>query len=217
MAHHCGRRGRICARHSGKFRWQRNRSTFKGLAQLLAGLRRIGARVVAADSATRRTCFAVHVVAPVGSPARSEIGGPSMLAFARAAVAAALMLILPIPAIAADKPLKRDDLADAALKLEAQIKTEAGAVTKSAAALKREADAAFQRNDFRLGIQVLGQIITVAPDDSGSWLRLAKTVLQVRPGNERERTPLLERAAAAGYIAYQRSTGNAGEEAEALV
>ncbi|MFL6797480.1 MAG: alpha-2-macroglobulin family protein [Xanthobacteraceae bacterium] len=140
-----------------------------------------------------------------------------MLAFARAALAAALVVVFVLPASAADKPFKRDDLADAARNLEAEIRSEAGSVTKSAAALKREADAAFQRNDVRLGIQVLGQIITVAPDDSGSWLRLAKTVLQVRPGNERERTPLLERAAAAGYIAYQRSTGNAGEEAEALV
>src|SRR5215467_6383303 len=140
-----------------------------------------------------------------------------MRAFVRAAVAAALVLILSAPTIAADRSFKRDDLADAAIKLEAQIKAEAGQVSKPAAALRREADAAFQRNDFRSGMQILGQIVAVAPDDSANWLRLAKTVLQIRPSNDREKSLLLERAATAAYIAYQRSTGNAGEEAEALV
>ena len=139
-----------------------------------------------------------------------------MLAFVRGAVAAALVLFLSAPAIAADKPFHRDDLADAAIKLEAQIKAEAGQVSKSAAALRREADAAFQRNDFRTGMQILGQIVAVASDDSANWLRLAKTVLQIRPSNDRERNLLLERAATAAYIAYQR-TSNAGEEAESLV
>jgi alpha-2-macroglobulin len=139
-----------------------------------------------------------------------------MLAFVRAAFAAALVLLLSTPTIAADKSFKRDDLADAAIKLEAQIKSEAGQVTKPAAALRREADAAFQRNDFRSGMQILGQIVAVAPDDSANWLRLAKTVLQIRPSNDREKTLLLERAATAAYIAFQRS-GNATEEAESLV
>ena len=139
-----------------------------------------------------------------------------MRAFVRAAFAAALVLLLSAPILAADKSFKRDDLADAAIKLEAQIKAEAGQVTKPAAALRREADAAFQRNDFRGGIQILGQIVTAAPDDSANWLRLAKTVLQLRPGNDRERTTLLERAATAAYIAYQRSS-NSAEEAESLI
>ena len=140
-----------------------------------------------------------------------------MLALARGILAAAIVLLLCVPTIAADKPFKRDDLTDAAIKLEAQIKSEAGQVTKTAAALRREADAAFQRNDFRSGLQLLGQIVVVAPDDSANWLRLAKSVLQIRPGNDRERALLLERAATAAYIAYQRSTGNAGEEADSLV
>ena len=140
-----------------------------------------------------------------------------MFALVRGLVAAALVILLSFSVIAADKPYKRDDLADAAIKLEAQIKSEAGPVTKTAAALRREADAAFQRNDFRTGMQILGQIVVVAPDDSANWLRLAKSVLQIRPSNDRERTELLERAATAAYIAYQRSSGNAGEEADSLV
>ena len=53
---------------------------------------------------------------------------------------------------------------------------------------------------------MLGQIVAAAPDDSANWLRLARAVLQIRPANERERTTLLERAATAAYIAYQRTS-----------
>jgi alpha-2-macroglobulin len=139
-----------------------------------------------------------------------------MRAFVRAAFAAALVLLLSIPAIAADKPFKHDDLADAAIKLEAQIKAEAGQVTKSVAALRSEANAAFQRDDVRGGVQILGQIVAIAPDRSVTWLRLARNVLWMRPSDPREKNLLLERAAAAAYIAYQRS-GNSTEEAESLV
>jgi uncharacterized protein YfaS (alpha-2-macroglobulin family) len=116
---------------------------------------------------------------------------------------------------AADKAFKRDDLADSAIKLEAQIKSEAGAVTKSGAALKTDADAAFRRNDYRTGLQIVGQIAATAPDDSGNWLRLARTIFQMRPANSSEQTFLLERASTAAYIAYQRAA-NASDEADAL-
>jgi uncharacterized protein YfaS (alpha-2-macroglobulin family) len=139
-----------------------------------------------------------------------------MRAFVRAAFAAALVLLLSVPTIAADKPFKRDDLADAAIKLEAQIKAESGQVTKPVAELRREADAAFQRDDVRGGVQILGQIVAVAPDRSVTWLRLARAVLRIRPSNDREKSLLVERAATAAYIAYQRS-GNSSEEADSLV
>jgi uncharacterized protein YfaS (alpha-2-macroglobulin family) len=139
-----------------------------------------------------------------------------MRAFVRAAVAAALVLLLSAPAIAADKPFKRADLADAAIKLEAQIKAESGEVTKPIAALRREVDAAFQRGDDRGGVRILGQIVAVAPDRSVTWLRLARNLRQLKPSDYREKTLLLERAAAAAYIAYQRS-GNSTEEAESLI
>src|SRR5215813_9553610 len=138
-----------------------------------------------------------------------------MLALARGAVAAALVLLFAVPAIAADKPYKRDDLADAAIKLEAQIKSEAGPVSKSAATLRGDADAAFRRNDVRSGLQILGQIASVAPEDSGNWLRLARTIFQIRPSTTSEQTFFLERASVAAYIAYQRAT-NPQDEADAL-
>ena len=142
-----------------------------------------------------------------------------MLTFVRAGIVAALVLLLPAltaqPA-AAEKAFHRDDLADAAIKLEAKIKSDAGQVSKPAATLRRDADTAFARNDFRTGLQILGQIVVVAPNDSANWLRLAKSVLQIRPGNDQERLALLDRAATAAYIAYQR-TGNSAEEAESLL
>jgi uncharacterized protein YfaS (alpha-2-macroglobulin family) len=70
-------------------------------------------------------------------------------------------------------------------------------------------------SDVRTGLQILGQIATTAPDDSGNWLRLARTIFQIRPANSSEQTFLLERASTAAYIAYQRG-GNPADEADAL-
>src|SRR6195256_363490 len=142
-----------------------------------------------------------------------------MIGLVRAAtLCATLVLVLVlglVTAQAADKAFKRDDLADSALKLEAQIKSEAGPVAKSGASLRTDADAAFKRNDFRAGLQILGQIAATTPDDSGNWLRLARVIFQIWPKNSSEGTFLLERASTAAYIAYQRA-GNPGEEADAL-
>jgi alpha-2-macroglobulin len=138
-----------------------------------------------------------------------------MIGLVRAALVGATLVFGLMSAQAADKPFKRDDLADSSIKLEAQIKTEAGAINKSTAALKSDADAAFKRNDMRTGLQILGQIAASAPDDSGNWLRLARTIFQVRPATSSEQTFLLERASTAAYIAYLRAA-NATDEADSL-
>src|SRR5450631_3602695 len=104
-----------------------------------------------------------------------------MFTSVRFGLAAALLALALIPAYSADKAYQRKDLDDAAIKLEAQIKSDAGNVTKQAPALRQEADAAFQKNDFRTGMTVLGQAITVAPNDAATWLRLSRTVLQIKP------------------------------------
>jgi uncharacterized protein YfaS (alpha-2-macroglobulin family) len=153
-----------------------------------------------------------------------------MLARLRAAVSAALVvvplafamlvcavvLVLASPAGAAEKSFQRDDLADGAIRLEAQIRKDAGQVGKPADQLRRDAEAALARNDSRTALTVLGQLVTVAPDVASNWLRLSRAILQVRGSDNRERTTLLERGAAAAYIAYQRA-GTPAEEADALV
>jgi hypothetical protein len=133
----------------------------------------------------------------------------------RAAAVCATLALGLLSAQAADKAFKRDDLADSAIKLEAQIKAEAGPVAKTSATLRTDADAAFKRSDYRTGLQILGQIAATTPDDGTNWLRLAKTVFQIRSASSSEQTFLLERASTAAYIAYQRA-GNASEEADAL-
>jgi uncharacterized protein YfaS (alpha-2-macroglobulin family) len=138
-----------------------------------------------------------------------------MIGLVRAATLCATLLFGLVTAQAADKAFRRDDLADSAIKLAAQIKSEAGPVAKTNATLKTDADAAFRRNDFRTGLQILGQIAAITPDDSSNWLRLARTIFQIRPANSSEQTFLLERASTAAYIAYQRAA-NASDEADAL-
>jgi uncharacterized protein YfaS (alpha-2-macroglobulin family) len=139
-----------------------------------------------------------------------------MLALMRASLTAALLMFSCVSAFSADKPYHRDDLAEAAIRLEGQIKADAGKVAKPLPALRRDADAAFARNDLKGGMQVLGQIVAVAPGDAANWLRLSRAMLRTRPADDRERTTLLDRAATAAYVAYQR-TADAREEAEALV
>ena len=138
-----------------------------------------------------------------------------MIGLVRAVVVCATLAFGLVSAQAADKVFKRDDLADAAIKLEAQIKGESGPIAKSPATLRGDADAAFRRNDFRAGLQTLTQIAVIAPDDSGNWLRLARTIFQIKPSNTSEQTFFLERASTAGYIAYQRAA-NPQDEADAL-
>src|SRR6266853_3966158 len=96
-------------------------------------------------------------------------GGLPMLTLLRAALTAALVIISSFSAFSADKPYHRDDLAEAAVRLEGQIKADAGTVAKPLAALRRDADAAFARNDQKGGLQILGQIVAVAPGDTANW------------------------------------------------
>src|SRR5437764_3870963 len=139
-----------------------------------------------------------------------------MHASVRAGFAAALVAFFSFTAFAADNPSQRSDRADTAVRLETQIKTESGQVAKPVATLRSEAEVAFARRDFRAGMRILAQIVSVAPRETGNWLRPSRASLQSRADDERERINFLERAATAAYIAYQRS-GNAGEEADALV
>ncbi len=116
-----------------------------------------------------------------------------MLASVRAGFAAALVAFFSFTAFAADKPFQRSDLADSAIRLETQIKTESGQVAKPVATLRSEAEAAFAKRDFRAGMQTLAQIVSVAPREAGNWLRLSRAILQIRP-NRRPRAHQFPRA-----------------------
>jgi alpha-2-macroglobulin len=134
-----------------------------------------------------------------------------MFSFVRAGLSVAFLAIALVPAVGADKAFQRSDLDEAAIKLEAQIKQDAGTVTKAAASLSQQADAAFQKRDFRTGMMVLGQMVTAAPNNAANWLRLARTIRQIGPRDDREKALLLDRATTAAYIAYQRASDRGGE------
>ncbi len=138
-----------------------------------------------------------------------------MLPLIRAGLAAALFCLAVATANAAEKPFQNQSLANGAITLEAKIKADAGTPAKPLAQIRRDADAAFSRNDFRAGMALLGQIVAAAPTDSASWLRLARAITQIRTTDDNERSLFLERAASAAYIAYQRS-GSRAEEADSL-
>jgi uncharacterized protein YfaS (alpha-2-macroglobulin family) len=141
-----------------------------------------------------------------------------MLAFIRAAATAALVACASVSAFAADKAFQRDDLADAAIKLEAELKEQAGAVTMPPAVLRREADRLLARGDAQGAVRTLSQLVTVAPDESGDWLHLGQAILQTATNDNRQRASLYERASTAAYLAYQRAEeGNAEAEGLALL
>ncbi|MBN8920280.1 MAG: alpha-2-macroglobulin family protein, partial [Rhizobiales bacterium] len=133
----------------------------------------------------------------------------------RAAFAAGLLALCSITAQSAEKAYQRDDLADAAIKLEAEIKKDNASVDRPVATLRRDVAAAIDRRDFRAAVQGLSQIVVAEPAVSGNWLRLSQNIVQLPFANNSERTQLLERASTAAYIAYQRAT-NDGEDAEGL-
>jgi alpha-2-macroglobulin len=139
-----------------------------------------------------------------------------MIALIRvAAVAAACLVFALIAATAANKPFTNSDLANSATQFEAQIKADAGARVKSMPEIREDANAAFSKNDFGAGVALLGQLVAAAPNDTATWLRLARAIQQIYPANDEERAALLERASDAAYIAYQRTTIH-NEEADSL-
>src|SRR5260221_5440780 len=95
-----------------------------------------------------------------------------MIGLVRAATLCVTLALGLVSVQAADKAFKRDDLVDSAIKLEAQIKSEAGPLAQSNATLKNHADAAFRRSEFRTRLQNLRQIVATTPEDHGHWLRL---------------------------------------------
>ena len=139
-----------------------------------------------------------------------------MIGLVRAATLCATLALGLVTAQAADKAFRRDDLADSAIKLEAQIKSEAGPVAKSGATLAKRRRRRLQAQRFpRRPANPGTDRRHRRPEDSGNWLRLARTIFQIRPSTTSEQTFFLERASTAAYIAYQRA-GNAADEADAL-
>jgi alpha-2-macroglobulin len=139
-----------------------------------------------------------------------------MFTWLRAGLFAALIVFVTTPSPAAEKPFQDAALADAAISLEADLKDEAGTVTKPPAKLKQEAEALFKSQDLAGAANIYVQIVTVAPNDGNSWRRLADIWLLIPATEEDDGSTRIERARTAAYIAYQRST-TPEDESAALV
>ena len=139
-----------------------------------------------------------------------------MYAWFRASLAAALFVVLVTPTLATEKTFHDEALDDAAITLEYELKEEAGTVETPVAKLKQEADALLRAQELQAAADVFVQIVSVAPNDSFSWRKLAETWLAIPKTEEDDGSARYERARTAAYIAYQRAA-KPQDEAASLV
>ena len=137
----------------------------------------------------------------------------------RAGLIAALFLFVTAPltpVTAAEKSFQDASLDDSAIKLQAELKDEAGTVDKPVTTLKKDADAALKTGDLEDAADIYVQIVTAAPNDVRAWRRLADLWLKLPTSDEDDGSARYERATSAAYIAYRRAA-NASDEANALI
>jgi tetratricopeptide (TPR) repeat protein len=137
----------------------------------------------------------------------------------RAGLIAALFVFAAAPltpVFPAEKTFQSADLDDAAIKLEADLKDEAGTVEKPVITLRQDADAALGSGNIEGAADIYVKIVTVAPNDVQAWRRLADLWLKIQAPVQDDAAEFAERATTAAYVAYQRAT-NAPDEANALI
>jgi len=138
-----------------------------------------------------------------------------MIAWFRAGLVAALLVFVSTPVSAADKAFQDDALDDAAITLEANLKNESGTVELPVIKLREKAAVQLRKQDLGSAAFTYGQIVSVAPDDSAAWRRLADIWLAIPPDESDDGSVRYENARIAAYIAYQRAT-TPKQEAAAL-
>src|SRR4051812_5197081 len=138
--------------------------------------------------------------------------------FRAGVIAALVVLLIPpfIPARAAEKTFQDAALDDAAIKLKAELKDEAGTVEKPVIALKKDAEIALKEGDLDSAAAIYVEIVTVAPKHAQAWRRLADLWLKIPTSDEDDGSTRYQRATTAAYIAYRQATA-AADEADALI
>jgi uncharacterized protein YfaS (alpha-2-macroglobulin family) len=142
-----------------------------------------------------------------------------MPAWLRAGLFAVLFVFVAAPLTqvrSAEKTFQDAALDDAAIKLEADLKDEAGTVEKPVIALRKDADASLKNGDLQGAADIYVQIVSVAPNDAQAWQLLAHLWLKIPTTDEDDGSARYERATTASYIAYQRSS-TAADEANSLI
>jgi len=111
----------------------------------------------------------------------------------------------------AQKGFVSEDLASDAIRLEAQVGKEAsGLAQRSPVQLRKEAQQALARGDFKTAAGLFAAIATQNPNDAGAWLAYSRAL--VASGDSYS---LRQAGASAAYLAYTRASG-APEQAAAL-
>ncbi|WP_439573948.1 alpha-2-macroglobulin family protein [Phreatobacter sp.] len=119
---------------------------------------------------------------------------------------------------AADPPLRafrRDDFADLARRFEAFMAARSPTDNRPIADVRRDADAAATRGDFRAASVHWENIAQRSGTDSAPWVRYSQALGGIRTNDWRERQRFQENTLGAAYLAYQRAQ-NRVEEAFAL-
>ncbi|MGK2923905.1 MAG: alpha-2-macroglobulin family protein [Methyloceanibacter sp.] len=129
-----------------------------------------------------------------------------MVAWFRAGLAAALLIFVATPTSAADKAFQDVALDEAAITLAADLKNESGTVELPVIKLKEQAAVQLRKQDLEGAAFTYGQIVTVAPDDSTAWRRLADIWLAIPPHETDDGSVRYRNARTAAYIAYRRAT-----------
>ncbi len=119
------------------------------------------------------------------------------------------------PALPPLRAFQRDDLAEQARRFEASIATKQAADSRPIPDIRRDADAAATRGDFRAAARAWESIALRSGTDSAPWVRYSQALSGIRTNEWREREQLQNDIMGSAYMAYRRSA-NRNEEAFAL-
>ncbi len=136
----------------------------------------------------------------------------------RVAVVAGAVLLCASGANA-QKSFVDDHLASEAVRLEAQLKTEATrtGADRPGAQARRDAEAALARGNPRGALGSAAAAVAAEPGDGQTWLVYARAAQAVVPRDWNERYSLQQRMTAAAFAAYQRATTKKDEAAALAV
>lgn len=113
------------------------------------------------------------------------------------------------------RAFQRDDLAEQARRFEASIANKTAGDTRPIPDIRRDADAAATRGDFRAAARAWEAIALRSGTDSAPWVRYSQALGGIRTNEWRERQQLQTDILASAYMAYRRAA-NRNEEAFAL-
>jgi hypothetical protein len=128
-------------------------------------------------------------------------------------LALALSLTLAAAPAFAQKAYVRNDLLADGQRLEERLKREVAAGNRSAADAIRAGEIALGRGDARSALPQANAAIVADSGNAAGWRLMARAANAIEPRDYRERWELRERAVAAAYLAYQRSTNRTDEAA----